>query len=110
MPLGVRRVARLTTGLSRERHRAIVRLVGRALSSRGAAVALSVALASCGGGDDAQPGSAAERAEPPGTQRRSTSPPHSPDAGIPQGHAPADARAHRCRATRPARYCDRYAR
>jgi hypothetical protein len=66
------------------------------------AILLSLALVSCGGADDAP------RPEP--APQRSTAPPYSPDAGIPQGHSVADARAHRCRATHSARYCDRYAR
>jgi hypothetical protein len=72
---------------------------------------LSVALASCGGSGDDGPASGATE---PATQR-STSPPHSPDAGIPEGHAAADARARRCRAARPPhsrawRRCGWYAR
>jgi hypothetical protein len=76
-----------------------------------AVVPLAVALASCGGSDDSPPASVTPRPEP--ATQRSASPPHSPDAGIPEGHAVADERARRCRAARPARpvrYCDRYAR
>jgi hypothetical protein len=76
-----------------------------------AVIPLSVALASCGGADDSQPASGTARPEP--TPQRFASPPHSPDAGIAEGHAVADARARRCRAARPSRswrYCDRYAR
>ena len=63
-----------------------------------AVISLSVALSSCGGSDESQPASGATRPEP--TTQRSTAPPRSPDAGIPEGHAPADARARRCRAAR----------
>jgi hypothetical protein len=84
--------------------------MARALSIGGAAVAVSVALASCGGTEGAEPGPGTPGPKPADARQRSTSPPHSPDAGIPQGHAPADARAHRCRLRHPARHCDRYAR
>ena len=63
-----------------------------------AAISLSVALAACGGSGDSNPASVATRPEP--TTQRSTSPPHSPDAGIAEGHAVADERGRRCRATR----------
>jgi hypothetical protein len=83
--------------------------------SRGvlAVIPLAVVLASCGGSDDSRSASGATRPEP--TTQRSVAPPPSPDAGIPEGHAVADARARRCRAAhpprwRPWRYCDRYAR
>jgi hypothetical protein len=83
--------------------------------SRGvlAVIPLAVVLASCGGSDDSRTTSGATRSEP--TTQRSVAPPPSPDAGIPEGHAVADARARRCRAAHPPRwrswrYCDRYAR
>jgi hypothetical protein len=77
------------------------------------AIAVAVLLASCGGSDDARHASGATQPEP--TTRRLTAPPASPDSGIPEGHAVADARARRCRAAHPQRwrswrYCDRYAR
>jgi hypothetical protein len=67
-------------------------------------------LGSCGGSGSPPPAPAAMPAAP-----RSIATGTSPDAGIPQGHAAADARARRCRATHPRqwrywRYCDRYAR
>jgi hypothetical protein len=74
-------------------------------------IPLSVALAACGGSDDSEPASGATRPEP--ATQRSTSPPPSPDAGIAEGHAAADARRHRCRATRSSRFwrhCARLAR
>jgi hypothetical protein len=76
-----------------------------------AVIPVSVALAACGGSDDSDPVSGATRPEP--TTQRSTSPPPSPDAGIGEGHAVADARRHRCRALRPPRFwrhCARSAR
>lgn len=83
--------------------------------SRGvlAALSLTVPLASCGSSDDPGSASGATRPQPP--TQRSGAPPPSPDAGIPEGHAAADARARRCRAAHPPqwrfwRYCDRYAR
>jgi hypothetical protein len=74
-----------------------------------AVVPLYVALAACGGNDDPRP------TPPAPITQRSVAPPHSPDAGIPEGHAVADARARRCRAGRRSqwrswRYCDRFAR
>jgi hypothetical protein len=88
--------------------------IGRAVS-RGvlAVIPVAVVLASCGGSDDSRTTSGATRSEP--TTQRSVAPPKSPDAGIPEGHAVADARARRCRAAHPPRwrswrYCDRYAR
>ena len=76
-----------------------------------AVIPLSVALAACGGSDDSGPAAGGTRPEP--TSQGSTSPPPSPDAGIPEGHALADARRHRCRAARPSRFwrhCARIAR
>jgi hypothetical protein len=76
-----------------------------------AVVSLSVALAACGSSNDSEPASGARRPQP--TTQRPTSPPPSPDAGIAEGHASADARRHRCRATRSPRFwrhCARIAR
>jgi hypothetical protein len=78
-----------------------------------AVILLSLALPSCGGSDDSGSASGATRPEP--APQRPTSPPHSPDAGIPEGHAAADARARLCReARRPGsrawRRCGWYAR
>jgi hypothetical protein len=70
-----------------------------------------VVLAACGGSDDPEPASGVTRPEP--TTQRSTAPPPSPDAGIPEGHAAADARRQRCRAERSSRFwrhCARIAR
>jgi hypothetical protein len=90
-------------------------LRARRAVSRGvlAVILLAAVLASCGGSDDSRSASRATLPEP--TTQRSVAPPPSPDAGIPQGHAVADARARRCRAAHPPRrrswrYCDRYAR
>ena len=76
-------------------------------------IALGVLLAACGASDDSRQASGTTRPEP--TTQRLAAPPASPDAGIPEGHAVADARARRCRAAHPPgwrswRYCDRYAR
>jgi hypothetical protein len=74
-----------------------------------AVIPLCVALAACGDSDDSEPASGATRPEP--RMQHLASP--SPDAGIPDGHAPADARRHRCRAERPPRFwqhCARIAR
>jgi hypothetical protein len=76
-----------------------------------AVIPLSVALAACGGTDDSEPASGVRRPEP--TTQRSTAPPPSPDAGIAEGHAAADARRRRCRVARPPRFrrqCARLAR
>jgi hypothetical protein len=72
-----------------------------------------VALAACGGSDDSDPAAGTTRQEP--ATQRAASPPHSPDAGIPEGHAVADARPRRCRAARSPgsrawRLCGRHAR
>jgi hypothetical protein len=87
----------------------------RCAVSRGVVVvSLAVALASCGGSEDSRSASGSTRPRP--TKHRSGAPPpRSPDAGIPVGHAAADARARRCRAAHPPRwhywrYCDKYAR
>jgi hypothetical protein len=82
---------------------------GRAVLCAVIAVISLVALASCRGSDDSRSASGATRPEPSGTASLS------PDAGIAEGHAAADARARRCRAAHPPRwrywrYCDRYAR
>jgi hypothetical protein len=74
-------------------------------------IPVSVALAACGGTDASEPASGVTRPEP--TTQRSTSPPPSPDAGIAEGHAAADARRQRCRVARPPRFwrhCARIAR
>jgi hypothetical protein len=73
---------------------------------------VAVLLVACGGPDESESTSDATRPEP--ATQRSTSP-YSPDAGIAEGHAVADARARRCRAARPAysrswRRCGRLAR
>jgi hypothetical protein len=72
---------------------------------------VALVLGSCGGADSPPP--APPAAMPAAPQSIATG--ISPDAGIPQGHAAADARARRCRATHPPkwrywRYCDCYAR
>jgi hypothetical protein len=81
--------------------------------SRAVLAVILLALAACGGSDDSEPTTGATRPEP--TMQRSTSPPPSPDAGIAEGHAVADARARRCRAahspgSRSWRRCGWYAR
>jgi hypothetical protein len=76
-----------------------------------AVVSLSAAFASCDSSNDSGPASGATPPQP--TTQRSTSPPPSPDAGIAEGHALADARARRCRAARSSRFwrhCARIAR
>jgi hypothetical protein len=66
----------------------------------------ALVLGSCGGSGKPPPTPAAPHSIATGV---------SPDAGIPDGHAAADARARRCRAAHPPkwrywRYCDRFAR
>ena len=76
-----------------------------------AVLSLAVALASCGSSNDSEPASGATSLQP--TTQRATAPPPSPDAGIPEGHALADARRRRCRAANPPRlwrHCARIAR
>ena len=67
-------------------------------------VAIGLALTGCGGSGGPEPAWNAARPVVP-------APP--PDAGIPEGHALADARRHRCRSEHPPRFwgeCARIAR
>lgn len=70
--------------------------------TRAVLAVIALSIAACGGSNDSEPASGATRPKP--TTPRSTSPPPSPDAGLPEGHAAADARRHRCRATRSPRF------
>jgi hypothetical protein len=71
-------------------------------------IAVSAALAACGGSDDSEPAARATPAVP--TTQRIASPPRSPDAGITEGHAVADERRRRCRAEHSSRDWDDCAR
>jgi len=98
---------------ARERLAAVTTQRGRRAVCVLAALSLALVPASCGDAQDSRSASGATRPEQ--VTRRSGTPPRSPDAGIPEGHAAADARARRCRAAHPPRwrfwrYCDRYAR
>jgi hypothetical protein len=112
---GLRDDGRALAGLDRDDLAALMRTsahpIRRVTRAVLGVIPLCLALAACGGTDDSEPDSGVPRPEP--TTQRSTSPPPSPDAGIAEGHAEADARRRRCRVARPPRFwrhCARIAR